>query len=103
MGVLWNHPEVLDDDLRDGAARLQPSGEGVQLLSVGKVAFPQQVHDLIESRVRGEVFDRIAAVNELAGNAVDRGDRGWGGDDVLEGAGRGRWLRFWLLRLVDGG
>ena len=67
----------------------QAGGERVELLLVGQVAFPEQVHDLVEGGVGGQIFDRVAAVDQLALDAVDGADRRRRGDDILERAGGG--------------
>ena len=47
----------------------------VELLSVGQLAVAQQVGDFEVVRVLGELFDRVAAVAQDAGVAVELGDR----------------------------
>ena len=94
-----DHAQVIQDDLRDRAARDEPLRKRVELLAIGQVTLPEQVHDLLEGGVGGQVLDGVAAVNELALDPVDGADRGRRRDDILERA-RGGLGRF--LGLADG-
>ena len=60
-----------------------PADEVLELRRGRQLAVEQQVGDLEEVRLLGELLDRIAAVEQLALLAVDVGDR------ALAGAGRG--------------
>ena len=54
--------------------QLNPAGEVGQLRGAGQLAVDQQVADLDERRLLGELVDRNAAVTQDAGVAVDVGD-----------------------------
>ena len=87
--------EVLVDegvvgDVEDPAVEL---GRGRQL------AEDQQVGDLEEGRALAELLDRVAAVFEDAGVAVDVGDRGAAGGGVGEGRVVGHHPEFVLVDL----
>ena len=61
-------------------------GELVQLLGGRQFTVDQQVADLDEGRLLGELLDRVAAVAQDAGVAVDVGDRRLGRRGVDEAA-----------------
>ena len=75
MRVLHRANDVVD---RTGnlAGLLQRTVESLELGRGGEVVVQQEVSGLFERRERGEIVDRVAAVPELAGSAVDeRGGR----------------------------
>ena len=49
-----------------------------------QAAVPEQVADLLERRVPGEIVDVVAAVGEHAAIAVEITDRRGGGDGIFE-------------------
>src|SRR6202000_2392149 len=59
-------------------------GERGQLFGVRQLSVDQQVADLDEGRLLGQLLDRIAAVAQDAGVAVDIGDRAFGGRRVYQ-------------------
>ena len=69
---------------------LDPVGEVGQLLAVRQLAIDQQVADLDEGRLLRELLDRIAAVAQNAGVAIDVGDGALacGGVDEADVEGR---------------
>src|SRR5207244_607198 len=103
-------PQMIDEHLGDGSSGCQASLEGLELLLVGQIALPQQIHHLFERRVRGQVFDRVTAVDQSPRYAIDRADRRRGGDHIFErssGCGGRGFLSLSLsggdLSLSDGG
>ena len=54
--------------------------------AVGQFAVQEQVRDLVEGAVLGQVADGVAAVAEPA---LDGADRGLAGDDAFEAGGVG--------------
>ena len=60
--------------MQHGVPQDRPA-KGGELLLVGQFAIDQEVRDLQEIAVGGELLDRIAAVAEDAAVAVEKGDR----------------------------
>jgi len=49
--------------------------EGIDLIGVGQLTVDQQIADVGESRLLGDLFDRVAAIPQDPLLAVDEGDR----------------------------
>src|SRR5690606_12430982 len=73
--------------VRDRALGAELGVELVELLLVRKRAVPEEVGDLLERGVLREVLDVVAAVEELAGLAVDVRELGVEGGDAFEASG----------------
>ena len=72
-----------------GAAGAQALVEGVELLLGGQGAVEQEVADLFEARVRREVVDGVAAVEQDALLAVDEAGLGLVEHDVAQAFSEG--------------
>lgn len=64
-------------------------GKGGQLLGGRQLTVDEQVGDLDEGRLLGQLLDRVSAIPQDAGVAVDVGDRRLGGRGVDESAVEG--------------
>ena len=71
-----------------------PLVEGFQLGGGRQVAVDEQVGNFQEAGVLGELLDRVAAVAQDAGVAVDVGDGGRGGRGVHESGVKGNGARL---------
>ena len=79
--------QLVDDPLDVVVQGPQRTLEGLelgQLAFVGQLAVPEQVGDLLEGALRGELLHRVAAVQQRVGVRVDLGDRGVVDDDAGE-------------------
>src|SRR5271157_5993145 len=84
--------EPAEAALRQRHLFVQAGLEIRELLLGRKPPIPEQVDDLLEGRVRGQVFDRVAAVGEC--RTHDRADGGRTGHHTLKTAiNRARVLR----------
>ena len=101
MRVLHRADDVVDRP-RQGARFLQRGIEGLELGPAGQLAVEQEVGGLLEGRMQGEIVDRVPAIAQLAGPAVDeRGRRSLEAQILqaamhlgLAGLGHGPLLRF---------
>src|SRR5271166_4115864 len=75
MGVAREAVEEPLQVLVQQGVALNLGGEPVQLLPGGQLAVDQQVADLDEGRLLGQLLDRVSAVPKDPGVAVDVGDR----------------------------
>ena len=75
---------------------LDPVGEIRQLFGRRQLAVDQQVADLDEGRLLGELVDRVTAVAQNAGVAVDVGDGTLAGGGVDEAVVECGVVRSWL-------
>jgi hypothetical protein len=84
--VLRHEPERLDQFRGDRPGGGQGDHEGVELRRLGEFTVQEQVDDLLEGRLAGEVGDIVAAVGQSSMGAVQIAELGFGGDDALEPA-----------------
>ena len=90
MGIGGNGLEHALEFAGQGAQRLELVTVGSQLAGVGQLAVMQQVGDLLETGIVGEVVDVVAAISEARAFLAHRADRGPAGDDA------GQSTRFFL-------
>jgi hypothetical protein len=64
--------------------------EAVALERLGEPSVQEQVGDVLERRVRGDVVDGISGDREPSGLAVDVTESSRCGDDVVQSLGHGR-------------
>ena len=60
---------------------------GLEFVAVRKVSVDEQVGDLLEFAMRGEVHDVVAAVVQVVSAAADRAERGVAGGNSGKGDG----------------
>ena len=99
VGVVAEALEELLQVLVDVGVVGDVEGPAVELGPGRQLAEDQQVGDLEEGRALAELLDRVAAVFEDAGVAVDVGDRGAAGGGVGEGRVVGHQPEFVLVDL----
>ena len=82
--------EEVADLRRERGVAAERVVEGVQLRRGRQLPLEQQVGDLLEAAVLGEIVDAVAAVKKHALLPVDEADRAVGGHHSLEALGDGR-------------
>src|SRR5450432_1521649 len=93
MRGFGNHLEHLLERSREIAHSPQTRLELSELGRGRKAAIEQQMGDLFEGRVSGEVFDAVAAIGQAMAFLADRRDGGFAGRDAAQAAG-GNWFCF---------
>ncbi len=99
VGVVAEALEELLEILVDEGVVGDVVDPAIELGPGRQLAEDQQVGDLEEGRLFAELLDRVAAVFEDAGVAVDVGDRGAAGGGVGEGRVVGQHAEFVLVDL----
>ena len=87
MGVGGDGLQCLLEYARQRAQRLEPLPVGGQLIGVGEAIVMQQVGDLLERGVFGQIVDVVTTVGEARALLAHRADIGSPGNDARQAAG----------------
>ena len=79
--VRRNQPQHVDHLMRHRGILRQPMAKRGQLVDLRQFAIQQQIGHFVESGMRGQFVDPIAAIRQSAG---DRADRRFAGDDSFQ-------------------
>ncbi len=98
VGLARHQREGPREAVGDGARRHQLGHEAIARGAAGQVALPQEIGDLLERGLPGQLVDVVAAIGEAGVRPVQIAQAGLGGDDAFEPADESRALRHgWLL------
>jgi hypothetical protein len=90
VGALGHQREGPQQLLGQGAGRHQLGAEVLELSRGRQLAVPEQVGDLLERGLAGQIGDVVAAVGQAAMGAVEVAQPGLGGDHALQPADQAR-------------
>src|ERR1700678_1252763 len=87
QGMLRRQPQKIKDGWIELAFARQPLAKHLELIGIGQMSKPQEMADLLEGRVVGQIVDVISAVGKHPLLAVDVTDARGGGDNAFQSFG----------------